>query len=190
MLAANGPGFTFPDGANFQPLPESFEPSGKEAAECALLACRQLDSSEGVKVGGREVVFAGLGEPLVRLPALLDALRALRGCDAVSATRLNTNGLVPADDADRIARELHDAGVASVCVQLQTASATQHVELVEPKNGLSLADACRFVTALVRVGIPVECTAVGHPDVDQEAVRELAVGSLGATSFKTRPYFP
>lgn len=190
MLAANGPGFEFPPGTGFEPLPDGKEPTGKEAAHAALQECQRLDEEEGKVAGGREIVFAGLGEPLVRLPALLESLELLKNCPEVRALRLNTNGLVPAADAHSVAKSLQNAGVASVCVQLQTADPDQHCSLVKPAAGLSFHDACNFVTALVKVGIPVECTAVSRPDVDVEAVRALATGTLQATSYKSRPYFP
>merc|ERR1712107_458522 len=99
---------------------------------------------------------------------------------------MGTNGLVSEDSATDVAAQLHAAGLSKACVQLQTANVAQHESLVQPKAGLSLASACTFTKALVEVGIPVECTAVAHPDVDLNAVEALAVG-LGA-SYKSRPY--
>eukprot|EP00929_Paragymnodinium_shiwhaense_P086614 TRINITY_DN47108_c0_g1_i1.p1 TRINITY_DN47108_c0_g1~~TRINITY_DN47108_c0_g1_i1.p1 ORF type:complete len:264 (-),score=40.14 TRINITY_DN47108_c0_g1_i1:204-995(-) len=192
MLAANGPGFTFPPGTGFQPLPSDQEPTGAEAADAAVQACRRLDQEEGPRQDGREVVFAGLGEPLMRLPALLDALQQLKAQprNLVRATRLNSNGLVASAEAARTAEQLKAAGVGSVCVQLQTACAEQHAAMVQPRDGLSFGDACAFVSALARVGVPCEVTAIARPDVDTEAVKSLALSQLGATRFKTRPYFP
>jgi len=190
MLAANGPAFTFPPGTSFEALPSGREPTGKEAAEHALQECGRLNEMEGERQGGREVVFAGLGEPLLRLPALLEALHVLKQQSEVCAIRLNTNGLVPAMDATSVVESLKLAGLTSVCVQLQTASPSQHRELVQPKNGLDFSDACNFVSTLAKLGVLVECTAVARPGVDLEAVHSLAVDQLGANLFKARPYFP
>lgn len=189
MLVANGPGFTFPPGTDFAPLPDGYEPTGKEAADAALRACAELDRADPGAQGAREVVFAGLGEPLVRFPAMLEALGALVGHPAVSSTRINTNGLVPASQAPGVAEGLRAAGVGRVCVQLQSADPQQHRALVGPRGGLSLDDACALVSALAAAGIPVDCTAVARPDVDLDRVKELAL-SHGAARFAARPYFP
>mmetsp|Transcript_50079 Transcript_50079/g.140425 ORF Transcript_50079/g.140425 Transcript_50079/m.140425 type:complete len:257 (-) Transcript_50079:154-924(-) len=188
MLAANGPNFTFPPGTGFQPLPEGRELTGTEAAEAALLACDALDK-EAPSDSGREVVFAGLGEPLVRLPQLLEALSLLRDRSEVRTLRLNTNGLVAAARAPSVAADLQKAGLRRVCVQLQTADPKQHEEMVKPHAGLSHADMCAFTAALASTGLHVDCTAVARPGVDLEAVRALAL-SLGAATYNTRPYFP
>lgn len=185
MLAANGPSFAFPLGTGFAPLPDGFEPSDEEAVAAALEACCRLDADGEV---AREVVFAGLGEPLLRLESLLGAVQILSRNPRISATRLNTNGLVPAADAASVAVSLRQAGLSRVCVQLQSAVEKQHSELVQPRRGLSLADACALVRAFVKEGVPTECTAVANPLVDTDAVAKLAA-SLGAT-FKSRPYFP
>lgn len=190
MLAANGPGFTFPPGTGFEPLPIGQEPTGKEAAEQALEECRRLDKEEGVKTGGREVVFAGLGEPLFRLPALLEALELLHGRHEVSGVRLNTNGLVRSGDAVSVAKKLKARGLASVCVQLQTSCPSQYRKLVQPKDGLGFDDACNFVRALAGAGFQVQCSVVANPSVDVDAARSLAINELGAETFQSRPYFP
>lgn len=188
MLAANGPSFTFPDGTGFSPLPESVEPTSSEVVQAILSACSRLDEAEGA--AKRDVVFAGLGEPLLRLPVLLATMEALsKHGDVVRDTRLNTNGLVPTKSAVEIARALKNAGLSRACVQLQSADTNQHAALVKPRDGLSLQDACQFVQALVAAGIPTECTAVGHPNVDTDAVARLTE-ELGAEIFKVRPYFP
>lgn len=190
MLAANGPGFTFPPGTGFEALPTGEEPTGHEAASKALQECHRLDKEEGAKEGGREIVFAGLGEPLVRVPALLESLQDLHGRPEVSRIRLNTNGLVHSRDASSVAKSLKAAGLSSVCVQLQTACPDQYQELVMPKGGLGFADACNFVRALTEAGFRVQCSVVAHPDVDVDAARSLAIKELGADSFQSRPYFP
>lgn len=192
MLEANGPGFEFPAGTDFQALPDGLEPSGQQAAQAALQACRDLDKvgkAGADERGGREVVFAGLGEPLMRRAALVAAIGSLVGRSEVRATRLNTNGLVPASDAMAVAQELKAAGLGRVCVQLQTADAAQHEKLVRPFGATGHADVCAFVAALAKVGLPVDCSAVARPGVDLEATRKLAL-QLGANSFLVRPFFP
>jgi len=190
MLAANGPSFFFPEGTGFQPLPDGTEPTGEQAAQLALRAIAALDAEGGAAEGGREVVFAGLGEPLARASELTKALRHLadHGAAKVKGTRLNTNGLVQRGYANAMAKSLRRAGLARACVQLQTADAAQYQDMVRPLHGLGHADACSFVTALVTAGVATEVSAIARPDVDLAAVEALAL-ELGAARFLTRPYF-
>eukprot|EP00928_Gymnodinium_smaydae_P064779 TRINITY_DN48040_c0_g1_i1.p1 TRINITY_DN48040_c0_g1~~TRINITY_DN48040_c0_g1_i1.p1 ORF type:complete len:248 (-),score=43.29 TRINITY_DN48040_c0_g1_i1:85-828(-) len=188
MLAANGPKFTFPPGTGFEPLPEGKEPSSDDVVAAVLAACETLDKVEGAKA--REVVFAGLGEPLLRLPVMLSVIHELgKRTKIINGTRLNTNGLLPAADAEESARSLSKAGLQRACVQLQTADVQQHTTMVRPRAGLSLDDACAFAKALASAGVAVDCSAIDRGDVDLDAVEKLAL-SLGAQRFIKRPYFP
>lgn len=189
MLAANGPGFEFPPGTGFEPLPHGYEPSAPEAAEAALAAIDALNADCDVGAP-REIVYAGLGEPLVRLETLRDVVQILATSHQVSAQRLNTNGLLEggAAVADQAAQMLAAAGLNSACVQIQSGDATQHSELMAPHSGVGLADAMEFATQLLRVGVAVECSVVARPEVNLELAETLAL-HIGAT-FKARPYFP
>lgn len=193
MLAANGPNFAFPPGTTFAALER--EPTVMETATSVLRACRALNLAEaegGVENGegkAREVVFAGLGEPLVRLPELIGVLSLLKGHALVQGTRLNTNGLVPRGEVGFTASVLKEAGLGRVCVQLQTADPDQYSQLMQPDSHLSLDHACAFVRALVSLRVPVDVSAIGRPEVDMLKVKALAE-ELGAESFYSRPYFP
>ena len=189
MLAANGPGFEFPPGTGFEPLPQGYEPSAAEAAKAALAAIdttnADCDSSTP-----REVVYAGLGEPLLRLETLCDVVQLLSKSHQVDAQRLNTNGLLPggAGAAEQAAQMLAAAGLNSACVQIQSGEAGQHSELMDPSSGLGLADALEFAKQLLRAGVAVECSVVARPEVNLELAEVLAL-DIGAT-FKARPYYP
>jgi hypothetical protein len=214
MLEANGPGFEFPPGTGFSPLPAGYEPTGAEAAAAALGACQMLDleaagSDDGGTTNAREIVYAGLGEPLMRLPALCEAVGLLAAAEQVGEQRLNTNGLlggaggsgsgaaVGGASAAEAAQMLADAGLSSACVQIQTADPNQHSELMRPLPsppaaskglGLGLDDAVEFAAQLLRAGVAVECSVVARPGVDLSLAEALAI-QLGAT-FKARPHFP
>jgi hypothetical protein len=194
MLAANGPGFEFPPGTGFAPLPQGFEPTAAETVAATLVACDTLDAAAGGTSTPREIVYAGLGEPLMRLRPLCEVVATLAAAsDRVGGQRLNTNGLLGGgDDATTTAAEaaqmLADAGLDSACVQIQSSDATQHNELMGPNAGLSLADAAEFASQLLRAGVAVECSVIARPEVDVDLAQALALG-LGAT-FKARPYFP
>lgn len=58
-----------------------------------------------------------------------------------------------------------------------------------PTNGKGFPDVCNFVVSAAEAGMDVTCAAVETPGVKMNDVRQLAA-SLGATTFKTRPYFP
>jgi hypothetical protein len=192
MLAANGPGFEFPPGTGFAPLPQGFEPTAAETVAATLVACGTLDAAAGGTSTPREIVYAGLGEPLMRLRPLCEVVATLAAAsDRVGGQRLNTNGLLGGDattTAAEAAQMLSDAGLDSACVQIQSGDATQHNELMGPNAGLSLADAAEFASQLLRAGVAVECSVIARPEVDVELAQALALG-LGAT-FKARPYFP
>lgn len=189
MLAANGPRFAFPEGTNFKRLsPDDFEPTGHEAADAAIRACQHLDREEQkTNPTPRQIVFAGLGEPLLRLEEMCTAIRILKARrDFVTSIRLNTNGLI--QEKTLAAQKLAKAGLSSACVQIQTADPEQHRLLVRPHDGmLGLKDVTEFAQRLLENGIDVECSVVARPDVDVKAAESLTK-SLGCT-FKTRPYF-
>ncbi|KAA8498848.1 hypothetical protein FVE85_6433 [Porphyridium purpureum] len=195
MLAANGPRFEFPPGTGFTPLsPLSYEPSGEEAAAAAIEACRALDAQEHEQMqtnkltsSCRQVVFAGLGEPMMRLQAMCDAMRILRArTEHVHSLRLNTNGLI--QDKQSAARQLAAAGLSNACVQIQSADPEQHRELTRPwDTTLGLKDAVEFAQRLQEHGVSVECSIIARPEVDIAAAEALAK-SIGC-SFKARPYF-
>ena len=135
-------------------------------------------------------MFAGLGEPLLRLDSLCEALKLLGAATRdtcgrgilVAGTRLNTNGvckqssavcenwsagLVPRAEADVVASRLADSGLTACCVQVQTADPVQYGQLVGPSDGLTLDDAKALVSALLERGIDVECSVIGRPEVGQ-----------------------
>ena len=58
-----------------------------------------------------------------------------------------------------------------------------------PTNDKGFGDVCSFIMAAAEAGMGVTCAAVDAPGVKLADVRQLA-SSLGASEFKTRPYFP
>jgi len=219
MLAANGPGFGFPPGTGFAPLPDGFAPTGAEAAAAALEACRQLNAQQQREPEPRAVVFAGLGEPLLRLPALCEALALLRDAReaepallAAGALRLNTNGMLPAEllrggegegGCERAAAALAENGLSRCCVQLQSADAAQHRLLMGLGGAASGAGAEAEEQAAARPGLEdakalVRALLACGVQVDCSVVARPAVdvaraaalaAELGA-GFIERPWFP
>lgn len=199
LAETRGPSFVMPADSGFAKLPDGYEPSADE-----VLSAVQSRLGSGLHVGApSSVVFAGLGEPLLRLCVLLEAARRIEDAYPGSVClRVSTNGLVPCARAEEVARSLWDAGVRRATVAIASADETQHRLLLAPRDAATatpggggpaadapgLADACRFVQALVAAGMEVECTAVAEPSVDLKAAEVLAA-SLGA-SFRSRSYHP
>jgi hypothetical protein len=163
------------------------------------------------------VVFAGEGEPLLRLHALAAMARQIKkedgDNDAAVSIRVNTNGLVGAGGAAACATFLRDAGVDSVSVALMTGGPDQYVALMEPVTAVGECDSggaplgahsrvCAFIAASAALDdFDVEVTAVDRPDVDHAATEELAARLLGSSRSEAergggrpivrwRPYFP
>jgi TatD DNase family protein len=123
-----------------------------------------------------EVVFCGYGEPTMRLDALLDIARALK--ERGARIRVDTNGQGSMIWNRNIAPELAEV-VDSVSVSLNAQDEATYNRVCNPKRG---ADAFRHVVAFirdcVRAGLEVTASLVDVPDVDVDAVRQLA-GELG-----------
>ncbi|CAK0873430.1 unnamed protein product [Prorocentrum cordatum] len=146
------------------------------------------------------VVFAGLGEPTMRLGTLVALGSRLRGL--APELRLNTNGLGSLQHARDIVPELTSAGFSRVSVALNAAGPARHRCAMRPRvGGRSLCPAegfeavCSFVRAAC-AAFPagnVEVTCVEAPGVDVAAaehlVRQLTpVGA--AAAFRTRSFHP
>eukprot|EP00966_Prymnesium_polylepis_P109130 2525303-Prymnesium_polylepis.1 len=70
LVELRGPGFCMPAASGFAPLPRGYEPAAAE-----LLAFAEEEAGCGPPPDA--VVFAGVGEPLLRLETLTEASRLL-----------------------------------------------------------------------------------------------------------------
>jgi hypothetical protein len=148
-----------------------------------------------------EVAFAGEGEPLLRLAALLDlAARVRSETGGRSAVRVATNGLLPvppppwllassAGESEEgvaaasaevaAARRLAEAGVQCLSVALMTSDPDQYDDIMQPagddpKGRRAHERACDMVRAAVGAGLRVEITAVERPGVSKAGLERLA----------------
>lgn len=113
----------------------------------------------------REVVFCGLGEPVLRLDVLLDVAKRLKGRVPL---RLDTNGQVLLYRDREVATRLGEV-LDAVSVSLNTSDAGQYVELCRPeKGGAAYAAILDFVRLMAAAGVTVTVTAVDYPGVDTE----------------------
>lgn len=191
LIESRGPGFS---------VPGSFSPLAAEPTAEQVVAAVSAALADGADCSGG-LCFAGAGEPLLRLavieqaaPKLLELADNLLP-DGRMIIRVNTNGLQPGSSAAEVAARLRTAGVSSASIALMTADAEQYRELMRPEKlrlspafslELGHAEVLGFVSACLKEGLAVECTAVASPGVDIEAARALAE-SLGA-GFRARSW--
>ena len=160
-------------------------------------------------------VFAGEGEPTLRLNSLLALSQRIQESlgtndddddddddDDRIPIRLVTNGLVLANlfDVDRknVLNHLKKNGVNELSIALMTSCAEQYEMLMQPTshkddvygtNKNWHTRLCEMIQDATNVGLDIECTGVDRDFVDKAAAEELAK-SLGASVFRWRPYFP
>jgi hypothetical protein len=157
------------------------------------------------------IVFAGEGEPTLRLEAL-ETLASQIYCFMKTYNtnemnmmkkpmRIVTNGLVlcthPEKERKNVLHRLLSSGVQTLSIALMTSSPHQYETLMQPIGFSCCSDddsqihskLCELVQDAVRIGFNVELTGVDHEYVDKQLANNLAQ-ELGASSFRFRPYFP
>lgn len=121
----------------------------------------------------REVVFTGLGEPLVRLDDVIEITRWLsaRGMPV----RLDTIGhaglMYPGRD---VASELAGAGMKVVSISLNAQDEKTYNELCIPKYKNSYIKMLEFAKDVSKSGMELRFTVVNLPAVDIPKCREIA----------------
>jgi TatD DNase family protein len=156
------------------PLGLRVEPSAEEVLSAAEA---ELDAAPA-----GEVVFCGLGEPLLRLPVVLEAGRALRARGV--RVRVNTDGLANLVHGRDVLPELAGA-VDALSVSLNAPDAVTHARLCPSAHGPAAFEAvCAFIRRAVELVPEVTATAVRQPGLELAAVEALA-RSLGA-HFRSR----
>lgn len=206
LPASRGPGFLMPASSGFAPLAR--EPSADEVVAVVTTAFAS-DPRKASQDGGAPdpgVVFAGLGDPLLRLPTLVAAATRIRDRIPGVRLRVSTNGLTAPGRAEEVARELLAAGVGSATVALNAGDAGSYrcrmltppdfpppyfadaaTAVGQPAPGAGFDDVCALITAMAREGLDVTATCVGREGVDVQAVRSMALG-LGAKHFTERSF--
>jgi len=134
----------------------------------------------------QEIVFTGLGEPLLRLELVLDITRWLKkhGCKQV---RIDTNGHAPLIHPHRnVATELAQAGIDTVSISLNAHNQETYNLLCQPKFKNAFSTILAFARQLKKTGIKTRFTIVDLPMVDIKTCQKLAQ-KTGA-DFKIRKY--
>lgn len=184
ILKTRGPGFVMPPTSGFRELGDP-EPDANELA-AVVDECYRNTEIVGMGENDPGVVFAGAGEPLLRLDVVVDTMRVVRESRHGVPFRVHSNGLHDAS----VALALASAGVDKVTVALATADPKQFDALVKPETTAGdFSTVCGFIASLAEQGVDVEAVTVAAPNVDVAAARKLSE-ALGASSFRTREYFP
>ncbi len=132
-----------------------------------------------------EVVFTGLGEPLVRLDDVLEITRwlAARGMPV----RLDTIGHARLLYPERkVAQELADAGMKIVSVSLNAHDEETYNRLCAPKSRNAYSRMLEFARDVSKAGMELRFTVVNLPAVDIDRCREIA--KEYCADFKVRGY--
>jgi hypothetical protein len=119
ILKTRGPGFVMPPSSGFALLSDP-EP---DASELAAIVDATYERAEIVGMGENDpgVVFAGAGEPLLRLDVVVDTIAMVRESRHGVPFRVHSNGLHEPD----VAKTLANAKVDRVTVALATADPKQ-----------------------------------------------------------------
>uniref|UniRef100_A0A6T8MX79 Radical SAM core domain-containing protein n=1 Tax=Hemiselmis andersenii TaxID=464988 RepID=A0A6T8MX79_HEMAN len=125
---SRGNAFSMSSNTGFDLLPDGWLPEAGDVSGAVAKAW------EG---GGYDaVVYAGMGEPTLRLEALLSSCSALRKLLPQKVPiRLNTNGLGSEHAARDISLSLHQSGLTHVSIALNTSLPSQYHSLMASPYG-------------------------------------------------------
>ncbi len=124
----------------------------------------------------KEIVFCGLGEPTIRLDALLAIARALK--EQGARVRVNTDGLANLREGRDVTPELAEV-VDSLSISMNAQDAAVYNEHTKPRLRGAFPAMLEFARLAHERGIEVTLTAIdGLEGVDIDACREMAE-SLG-----------
>lgn len=132
-----------------------------------------------------EVVFTGLGEPLLRLDDVIEITRWLvaRGMPV----RLDTIGHARLQYPERkVAQELADAGMKIVSVSLNAHDEETYNRLCAPKSRNAYSRMLEFARDVSKTGMELRFTVVNLPSVDIDRCGEIA--KEYSAGFKVRGY--
>ena len=160
ILKTRGPGFVMPPSSGFALLSDP-EP---DANELAAIVDATYERAEIVGMGENDpgVVFAGAGEPLLRLDVVVDTMAMVRESrHGVRSASTRTAYTSQASAAWR-------APARHASVALATADPKQFEALTRPAagSGAHLGTVCGFISALAEEGVDVEAVTVAAPGVD------------------------
>jgi len=220
LVASRGPAFAMPEASGFEPLESEPTADAVVDAVARAYATDPRKKAVGADVGRTRradggatdpgVVFAGLGDPLLRWDVVAEVTTRIRneGEEFAAPISLYTNGLPPpgAPPPAELAATLAAAGVSHATVALNAADPEFYMKrMLSPPpyapayhpdaaaaigdvEGASFGLACETVAAFAEAGIETTVTSVAAPGAaDAAGVRELGL-ALGAMQFKERTF--
>lgn len=120
----------------------------------------------------REIVFCGLGEPTVRLGALLAIARELK--KQGSRIRVNTDGLANLREGRDVTPQLAEV-VDSLSISMNAQDEETYIKHTRPKMDGAFASMLEFARLAHEHGIEVSLTAIdGLEGVDIDACEKIA----------------
>jgi len=120
-----------------------------------------------------QLVFCGLGEPTLRLDAVLEVTRWAKAHRL--PTRLDTNGLGAAVDPARdVVAELVGAGLDAVSISLNAADPAAYEVLCRPRVPDAHVAVVEFARRCVAAGLDTTLSALDGVGIDLEACAALA----------------
>ena len=120
-----------------------------------------------------EVVFTGLGEPMIRFNEVLEITKWLtrKGIQV----RIDTIGHAKLLFPERnVAKELADSGMKKVSISLNAHDEETYNKICRPKLKNSYGSMFEFAHDIIKAGMGLRFTIVNLPDVDINKCRQIA----------------
>ena len=135
-----------------------------------------------------EIVFCGFGEPTLRLPELISALRFVRELQPNIPTRLNTNGLGELAHGREIASDFEGL-LDVVSISLNASTAERYLKLTRAEYGLKSYEAMLTFAEHMKAYVPkVMLTIVDHVNSEEEIERCRQICDSRGLTLRVRPY--
>jgi hypothetical protein len=183
LFHARGPKFSLPN------LPTDYEPSAQEmfdAVEDAYTNDDRKVSAGALGMGEADegIVFAGTGEPLLRLDRVLEAAQLIKEARHGVPLRLSSTGLGSRKDAGPTTSQLFESGIEHLSLFVYSADTKEYAAHM---GGFGLSEACNFSVLASEQGMQVRWVTVAYPASNPGAVRTLAA-ACGAVDCVIKPF--
>ena len=134
-----------------------------------------------------EVIFCGFGEPTLRLPELIAALKFVKENYSVP-TRLNTNGLGELANNREIAADFKGL-LDVVSISLNASTAERYFKLTRAEYGIKSYEAMLTFAEHMKAYVPkVVLTIVDHVNSEEEIERCRQICNERNLILRVRPY--
>lgn len=128
------------------------------------------------------IVFAGIGEPLLRLGDVLEATALIKEARHGVPIRINTTG-TGISNAEKTVQHMLEAGIDTASVFIPSAIPKQYEQIMNAKFSVP----CTFLSMCSDAGLATRVVTVSNSNVDVKAIRMLSE-ALGAVEFEVKDY--